>query len=335
MVTDKSEKGEFEELEYDRGTGKSLDVGSLNNTQWLSNNEPDLPSVKTGLQGAANGDVLAISPGSHDTPGQIDITSDVTILWLGQLNLTDSTATEVIDAEQQVHIIPPGIVQGGQKAITSSVSDSAVGIRIHKTSSTAGPMFVGDVGSHGVFFEQREADDNTNGSDMVFSVSNVSGDGVRVENTTGDAPNLNAMYIRVSTVFGSGGHGLNAISGFDNAFELLNVEANDQPGVRHAVSDRNHYRITHAEVNDKANATALDFVADADFAAVESCGDINYTLNTGSNHYIEPYGNMTTARIKSGSTGIGGREVMVDKTNGRLVFSDGSGNRWYVSGTAF
>jgi hypothetical protein len=310
---------------------EAIGAGSLNNIQWLSNNDSSLSSVKTGLQGAANGDVLAIAPGSHDTPGEIDITADVTILWLGELVLSDSTATEVVDAEQQIHIISNGIVQGGNTAITSSVSDSAVGMRVHKQSSTAGSFVVTGMGSHGVFFEQRESDDNTNGSDMAIVANNNGGDGVRIENTSGNAVNLNAMYLRFPTLFSNSGHGLNAVSGFDNVIEAVNVEANSKYGVRHAVGDRNHYRLTHAESN-----TNGSIVLDGDFAIVDAVGDISVTDNvTGSNHLIKQFGNMTSSRIKGGSTGVLDGEILIDSTNGRLVFADRSGNRWYISGTAF
>jgi len=211
------------------------------------------------------------------------------------------------------------------------VADSANGLRFQKAPRTTGWTRVDGVGGVGIWFEQADGDDNLNQADVNLEAVNCGSDGIRSTNSSGNAPNINGLTVRVRTVFNNGGYGVNWAGGFAGRLVVNNQEGNASGGTRTGGGvTRMQIHIVHSE----SNTTGVILDSDANYVY----GDIQDGVSdnvTDSNNVIADRVNKTAVRVKQGSTGVTDNEVLIDKTNGRLVWQDDEGTRYYVAGTTF
>jgi hypothetical protein len=87
-------------------------------------------------------------------------------------------------------------------------------------------------GGHGVYLNQESGiNGNLNSSIADVKVANCGGDGIRVENTSGQAPDVNDMTITARGSFSNGGAGINIIDGRGSSIEFGKVNQNGDYGL--------------------------------------------------------------------------------------------------------
>lgn len=301
----------------------SVSSGEVNGIQYASNNHSEVPDFSTAIADATDGDTVVLIPGRHDISTEVTVNTNLTLVMYG--TLVKQADIVALRFNSYCHLVCPD-ASPSKQTVDSAVADTTDGIVFHRTPRTTGMILVEDVGGHGVFFHQAATGDSCNDTVATVRVIGAGGDGVRIENTTANAPNVNNMFLTVNKAYNCGGDGYHRVSGFGNA-AFVSVEANSGAGIR-VNSDRNDIQVVHAEGN---TGKAVVITTNADFNYIH--GDIgnSYTNNAPGTNVVEFRPHIRTFRT---STSAVDQELVIDEANGRLVWTDSSGQSYYVSGTA-
>jgi hypothetical protein len=204
----------------------SIRTGELSNWHVL---DPDVSdwgaAVESKLSGMSDGDALLVPPGRYKQFTPVEVDKSVLIAGWGDVFPNEGVPrvrrqSDFVQLELNDLCAVRGLRFNGFDADTRQEP----GIVAHNTPSihNVAGTYIGTT----VFLEQASSGDNLNQSKVTGVRAEVTnGDAVRVENTSGEANDVNAIEVEVRSAFEIDGWGINAVDGLGGSnFRVRHAE---------------------------------------------------------------------------------------------------------------
>lgn len=235
--------GDFDLLKGDTGVDRLLPT-ELSPGVWMaSNNHSELPSVSEAVDRASVTDTIHILPGTHS------VTADVNpegkqLNWVFHGHLETAGDNPAITFQGgMVH--PGGYGEATVPLIVDATNTTTTYAVRYRNRVHSSAILGVRGGAPGHYIAQDVSGDNSNGARLALFAFQANGDGVTMENTTADVPNLNSGEYYVYAT-GCSGAGLNIVTGLENTFHVVS-ESNNRGIHIQSGGDRNSFWIRSIE----------------------------------------------------------------------------------------
>lgn len=219
-----------------------VDTGQINGVVSLDNNDANKDDVDTYLNNdLSGGDVVVVESGGHEV-SEITTTDGFVLILKGAIRPDgDHPIWNHNGGSREVVLVNRGGRFGADTISTGSYTSNL--LNIHGRLRTIGTIEVKGHGSIVVNFEQDDGDANLNHTWVSLLVDGEAPDGSRgssdnvvIRNTSGNAPNVNGMYVELVNSRRSAGHGFRTEAGAGNAY-FAGVGDNDRGILLNSGSD--------------------------------------------------------------------------------------------------
>ena len=237
---------QWQRVHQESSGGGSAAIGTPFGASIVDPNASDFgPALQDAVANSSTGTVV-IPPTTWDASSTAVLDEPVTLHVLGGTPFPGESTGPQVTKQADIPIIEanqPFNTTGGILHLSSDVDDSTAGIISHNRPDIT---VTGDnIGGPVVHLLQAAADHNLNQGRVNASGTNGGSDVIRVENSTGDAPNVNALRLDVHTSFENSGWAINQVHGFGSRLTVQLAEGSHTGAIKCLTN--NQVRLDYAE----------------------------------------------------------------------------------------